>query len=149
MIDTGYAGTGMLEEGSLAQLLAARELRVTGEEHAVSISGISSARVVRLSQLSLGTFEHHDFRFTSSSDNVLGLDYLSRYKVTIDFRKELIYLAKSKSFADRDCGQTCGLRYFFRARVLEISRSPKRALLVPLAFGPKIASSNSMEAVRS
>ena len=59
-------------------------------------------------------------RLISGYRNVLGLEYLDRYRVTIDFPKERIYLAKARQFASPERGDTCGLRYPFRMNRLEI-----------------------------
>jgi hypothetical protein len=48
------------------------------------------------------------------------LDYLSRYRVTIDFPNQRLYLAKGKHFADYDRGRTTGLNYLFKPRGIVI-----------------------------
>jgi C-terminal processing protease CtpA/Prc len=56
----------------------------------------------------------------SGKQNVLGLQYLSRYHVTIDFPNQRIYLAKGKHFSDLAYVHTCGLSVFFKAGGLEV-----------------------------
>jgi len=130
-IDTGYANTGMLDATLLSRLVSSSEARVTGDEKALNLSGTHCSSVVRLSHLSLGSYRHENLRFTSGELNILGLNYLSRYRVTIDFPNGRLYLAKGKRFADPDRGDNCGLRYLFRAGGLQVEsvdeRSPARA----------------------
>jgi hypothetical protein len=129
-VDTGCASTGMLDDTLLSRLVSSSEARVTGDEKALDLSGTHSSSVARLSHLSLGSFRHENLRFTSGKLNILGLYYLSRYRVTIDFPHGRLYLAKGKRFAGPDPGDNCGLRYFFRAGGLQVEsvdeRSPAR-----------------------
>jgi hypothetical protein len=125
-VDTGNAGTGNLEGAFITRLVGAHEARVTGDEKAVTVSGIRSAGAARLSHFSLGSFRHENLRFMGGKQNVLGLNYLSRYRVTIDFPNQRLYLAKGKRFADHDRGSTSGLFCFFRAGGLEIESADEK-----------------------
>jgi hypothetical protein len=127
MVDTGDFGTGHLDEALLTRLVSSHEARVTGSDKYGSFSGIYSARVARLSHLCLGPFRHENLRFVSGKRNALGMNYLFRYRVTIDFPNERLYLAKGKSFAGHDAGNTCGLRYSFRARGLDVESVDERS----------------------
>lgn len=119
-VDTGDADTGRLENSLLTRLVRSHEARVTGDSKAVDLSGTHPLRVAKLSHLCVGPFRHENLRFKSGNQNVLGLDYLSRYRVTIDFPNERLYLTKGKHFAGRNVGNTCGLRYFYRATGLDV-----------------------------
>jgi predicted metalloprotease with PDZ domain len=79
-----------------------------------------SNREARLAHFSLGSFRHEQLLFGTGRDNVLGIRYLSRYRITIDFPNKRLYLAKGKHFADRDKGHTCGLLYWFRSGRLAV-----------------------------
>ena len=96
MLDTGCNDTGLLDSTLLTRLADAHEVRVFGDDKGVSLSGISSSRIVRLSMLSVGSFRHENLRFVTGTQNVLGLKYLSRYRVTIDIAHECLYLVKGK-----------------------------------------------------
>ena len=98
MLDTGCNDTGLLDSTLLTRLADAHEVRVFGDDKGVSLSGISSSRIVRLSMLSVGSFRHENLRFVTGTQNVLGLKYLSRYRVTIDIAHECLYLVKGKQF---------------------------------------------------
>jgi hypothetical protein len=127
MVDTGAACTGLLEESLLARLVGSHEARVAGDEKGVGLSGMYASQISLLSHFSVGPFRHENLRFTSGKQNVLGLDYLSRYRLTIDFPNERLYLAKGKHFARPEHGHTCGLHFFFRAGGLEVESVDERS----------------------
>jgi hypothetical protein len=120
MVDTGTANTGSIEETLLTRLVNAREARCTGDGKTCDISGMYASRVARLSHFSFHSFQHENLQFTSDKKNILGLKYLSRYLVTIDFPNQRMYLAKGKHFADHDYGRTHGLCFSFKADGLAV-----------------------------
>ncbi len=120
MLDTGDAGTGDLEEPFVMLLANFHEVRMTGNTRSMTISGSHLSKAIRLSQLTVGPFRHENLRFSCGNQNILGLGYLSRYRVTIDFPNQRLYLAKGKHFADRDQGSTCGLALLFKTRGIEV-----------------------------
>ncbi|MGD0382111.1 MAG: aspartyl protease family protein [Thermoguttaceae bacterium] len=136
-VDTGDAGTGDLEGGLLTRLVGAREARVTGDGKAMDLSGIQSLKVARLSHLSLGSFRHDNLRFISGKRNALGLNYLSRYRLTINFPDKRLHLAKGKDFAYRDTGHTCGLNYLFKGGGLEVISVDEKSPAHAAGFRPK------------
>ena len=136
-VDTGDTGTGDLEDTLLNRLVGAHQAHITGDCPSVSASGIHSSRVARLSHFSLQSFRHEDLQFTSGKQNNLGLRYLSRYRVTIDFPNERIYLAKGKRFAGRDRGDACGLHYFFKPGRLEVEFVDAKSPAHAAGFRPK------------
>ena len=54
----------------------------------------AEAAKYRLTNLSVADFEHDDLLVNEGEDNVIGLDYLSRYRVTLDFPHWRMYLTK-------------------------------------------------------
>ncbi|MGD0899076.1 MAG: PDZ domain-containing protein [Thermoguttaceae bacterium] len=121
-VDTGDTGTGRLDYSLFSRLAGSHELRVTGDTDTMTLPGVGSPRVARLSHLSLGPFRHENLRFASSKQNALGLKYLSRYRVTIDFPNQRLYLAKGKRFSDHDRGSTCGLSLLFKPGALAVEK---------------------------
>jgi hypothetical protein len=119
-LDTGETGTGSLDSAFLAGLIELQQARITGDTEAVVLSGTRTFPVARLSHLSVASFRHENLRFTSSRTSSLGLSYLSRYRVTIDFPNERLYLAKGKRFAVADRGHTCGVRFAFKPGRIEV-----------------------------
>lgn len=121
LIDTGWAGTGGLNDWLIKRLVSSNEARITGDNEGVDVSGRCRSRVARLSQLSLGPFRHESLRCSGGNGDNLGLGYLSRYRVTIDFPGKCLYLAKGKRFADHDLGRTCGLGFSFKETGVEVA----------------------------
>jgi hypothetical protein len=121
LVDTGEADTGILDESVLSRLLRSKEARPGDDEKRVTMFGELSTKVIRLSQLSVGSFRHEDLEFRSGKQNALGLNYLRRYKVTFDFPGQRLYLAKSNRFAGPDRRDNCGLLCRFREKGLEVA----------------------------
>lgn len=119
-IDTGFAGAVHLEESLFSKLVETRDLRITGNEQAMTLSGLCRSRGGRLTQLSVGPFKHEDLRLSTGKQNKLGLDYLRRYRVTIDFPNQRLYLAKGKQFTEADGGNTCGMGILYRSVGIEV-----------------------------
>lgn len=121
LIDTGWRTTGGLEEQLLLQLAESGNLQCTGSENGVSIFGEYESRVARLSRLSLGSFEHPNLRLSSGKHNVLGLDYLRRYRVIIDLPHQRLHLSKGKRFDEPDRGPMCGIEPAFKPGGIEVA----------------------------
>ena len=131
VVDTGQSGTGVLDDAILDRLVGSHEARLTGDESCMTLTGACYPRAARLSYLCLGSFRHENLQFMGGRQNFLGLGYLSRYRVTIDFVNERLYLAKGKHFADRERGHRCGLSSRFRSGQIEVEsvdeKSPAHA----------------------
>ncbi len=87
LVDTGMGGhsSGDLEESLFSRLVDSGAARTAGADWMSTAVGHSSSRAARLSQLSFGSFRHENLRFSSGKQNILGLHYLSRFRVTFDF----------------------------------------------------------------
>jgi len=95
-VDTGDSGTGNIDEAFLMLLVGLNEARMTGIDKNMTLSGPHSSDAARLSRLTIGSFRHENLRFTGGKQDDLGLRYLSRYRVTIDFQNRQLYLAEGK-----------------------------------------------------
>jgi hypothetical protein len=137
MVDTGNTGTGHLGDALLTRLIGAREARATGDGKGVDLSGTHTSKVARLSHFSLGSFRNDNLKFTSGKQNVLGLKYMSRYRVTIDFPSQRLYLAKGRHFADHDLGHTCGLGLLFRGGGIEVESVDEKGPAKATGVRPK------------
>jgi hypothetical protein len=117
-LDTGDTGSGNLSGSLFSQLAKSGELRVTGRANAVTFNGAVRDDMGRLSQLRVGTLENSSLRFMNGHGNDvvanhLGLDYLRRFRVVLDFPRERIFLKKGKRFGERDHGTMCGTHLLF------------------------------------
>lgn len=62
------------------------------------MTGRSIRRCGRLSEFILAEWTHSDLRFLESTGNAVGLRYLARYCLTLDYREEFIYLTPGRRF---------------------------------------------------
>lgn len=89
IVDTGMSspGIGELEAPLFDELLNADRIQLLGASARVwSVNGVAAMRKGRIDLFRLGEFEHRDLRITSGSMNGVGLRYLSRFKVVLDFQ---------------------------------------------------------------
>jgi hypothetical protein len=109
LIDTGSTNT-CIDQDTFNALLKAGEI-VTGNTHSVATAaGSFVTRVGLLHRLSLGQFVHEDLLCDSDSMCILGLRYLSRYHVTLDFPRSKAYLHEGLHYAKSDPRGMCGIR---------------------------------------
>jgi membrane-associated protease RseP (regulator of RpoE activity) len=92
--------TGMLAGGAIRKELAAELARRQGamqwyEIQATALSGASTRPVWRVEEVRLQNWRHKNQFLREGNANSLGLDYLSRYNITIDFPNGMAYFKKS------------------------------------------------------
>lgn len=108
MLDTG----DVCDAGSLsprvASVLAAKGLaQEVSQRQAVSISGIEALKRYRLSEIEIAGFRHRGLVLVESKalhTSTLGLKYLRRFVVTIDFPNWTMYLKPSRFFSEANSG---------------------------------------------
>jgi hypothetical protein len=107
-IDTGATGKSGVFSAATAKALGARNL-LTPVQAGQTIELLQAApvtgRLWNVPFLRIAGFKHENLVFGEHSRgqlNLLGLGYLSRYIVTIDFPAQAMYLKPSSAFADRD-----------------------------------------------
>ena len=106
LIDTGLCGfdDGKLTELAFGNLARSRHLTISDEPHkSLSVTGVRTYREGTLSDLRVATLRNSGLTFGESKGkwNVLGLGYLSRFKVTFDFAKRRLHLVQGKQFNRR------------------------------------------------
>jgi tetratricopeptide (TPR) repeat protein len=110
MLDTGFRGSGWLSDTIAGRLVLAGDLRKAGRAMRASLSGDFPCTTARLEKLAVGPFEHRGLpfffgecaQFGFDGQNILGLDYLRRYRVTLDLAHDVMYLKKGRHFSDPD-----------------------------------------------
>ena len=104
VVDTGCAGpyAGTIEKSSFKNLIRCNQLTdVRGPMPIMTLNGRKMCDEAMLDIFQVGTFEHSDLQFHDhDSTNLLGLGYLSRYVVTMDFLNDSLYLKVGKRFAE-------------------------------------------------
>lgn len=105
MIDTGHAGygDGVLAERIFADLLARGQVSDLGRSGYVSLTGPDKCLVGTLDHICVGPFRHSAQEFSVGELSILGMRYLSRYRVTLDFPGRTLFLAKGKQYARGPC----------------------------------------------
>ena len=109
VIDTACAYNGCLDRSLAADLARSGHFRQIGTSISATFPHEKRESYGQLARLAVGSFEHHDLFFSCSDKNVLGLDYLRRYRVTIDLPRETIYLRKGSQFSRPDRTNMTGL----------------------------------------
>ncbi|MGH7223051.1 MAG: hypothetical protein ACRELF_07475, partial [Gemmataceae bacterium] len=111
-VDTGNAGysSGDLRRETFAALVKQGLLKLLGEGLAEILGGETiTVRSGRVDAISLAGFRHEKLVFSESDENVLGLNYLSRFVVTFDFPHKAIYLKKGRQYDRPDVSDLSGL----------------------------------------
>ena len=114
IVDTGCSHTGILMQPLFTRLVESRQLRITGKRTYTTVSDHGSSPTGRLSDLVVGSFIHQNLCFCSGDENTLGVGYLRRYRMVIDFPQRKIYLAKGKQFANLDREDLSGLHLLLK-----------------------------------
>jgi hypothetical protein len=65
--------------------------------------------IARVAELSLGRVSHSNLHILSTSFNAIGLGYLSRYAVTIDYRRRIAYFKPGSAFSENEKNDRSGL----------------------------------------
>ena len=108
VIDTGANSTGGLGNDIFEKILSEKESK-TSEILFATASGVIRKREIRIDSLSVGSFEYDKLIFGDANWSHLGLSFLSRHIVTLDFPNNRIYLKKGKDFKKIDETDMSGL----------------------------------------
>jgi hypothetical protein len=100
IVDTGSDGAVDLSRSIFAALVGSRQIRPAADILIATAAKYEAVREGSLSEFSLGPYKHTGLSVSSADDSNVGLSYLKRYRVTIDFLNRKMYLAKGKHFAD-------------------------------------------------
>jgi membrane-associated protease RseP (regulator of RpoE activity) len=132
LIDTGEIGlsAGRLGTAPSQRLVESGHLlplspRFVGS--VLGLDGISVGEMRRATRFSIARYTHQNLVFGRIGENSLGLGYLSRYNVTFDFAKRVMYLRPSKRFAAADRVALSGLELFRSTAAMRVADvSPDR-----------------------
>jgi hypothetical protein len=100
-VDTGLGGecAGMLDSRFLEKLLDGGVASLVGAPGSfVSFDGARPSPRVQISKYRVEDFEHSGVTFHEGPFNALGLNYLSRYIITLDFANRLLFLSRGKRY---------------------------------------------------
>lgn len=102
LVDTGMAspGVGELTSAVFDELLEANRLTLLGPEaKTLTLAGVVSNRKAQVDVFKLAGFEHRNLRVSAGTLNGLGLRFLSRYKVTLDFVNDQAWFEPGQRFS--------------------------------------------------
>jgi hypothetical protein len=119
IIDTGNNTTGTLNADTFEQLARQKDVKVA-ETYVVTGAGLRKTRVMRISRITIGSYEYKDVILGEATSNVLGLDFLSRHLVTIDFPNKILYLQKAEQFDKKDEFDMSGLILLYVSNLLKV-----------------------------
>jgi hypothetical protein len=104
VVDTGWTGpeAGAIDKPLFTDLVAKKHMSgFRSPVERMTFYGRRRCKQASLDVFQLGSFEHLGLNFVDArSDNLLGLGYLSRYVVTLDFPNDLMYLKQGDRYAD-------------------------------------------------
>lgn len=108
IVDTGANNSGDLDAGLFDRFVGGAEASTTG---ALVETAAGTSRTIkgRLPSLSLGGHVYRDLLFLKGTKTTLGLGFLSRHCVTLDFPNRRMYLRKGKLFERSDESDMSGL----------------------------------------
>jgi len=95
LIDTGSMYFGNMKKELLEALAKGGKARKVGGSLTAGLGGTEANGKWLVESLSVAGLEHRHIVMTQTRDNLLGLGFWSRYVVTFDFPKGVMYLKKS------------------------------------------------------
>ncbi len=108
IIDTGSNSTGALA-GDIFEKIISEKKPKTSEMLFTTVSGVMRNRECRIDNFSVGSFKYEKLIFSEANWSHLGLSFLARHIVTLDFANSRIYLKKGKQFTKEDETDMSGL----------------------------------------
>jgi hypothetical protein len=109
LVDTGYSGTGSLEEKVFQQILSQKKAK-TIEVSFVTLGGTIKEREARINDLTIGELHYRDLIFSELDSSILGLEFLARHSVIFDFPNKRMYMDEGRDYRRRDERDMSGLR---------------------------------------
>jgi hypothetical protein len=103
IVGTARGGSSLeIRSELLAQLAEKKQVEIFDKEKGATRSGGVSYQVGRLEAVQVGKFRHEGLIVNSAEQSGIGLSYLARFLVTIDFPRGKMYLKKGAHFDDPD-----------------------------------------------
>ena len=115
IVDTGCSCTGGICKKTYDELLRRQLIKPSGHSRCTTLLGgdadenVAEFRSGILAALRLANWSHCDLRFDELASSTLGLGYLSRYIVTIDFPRQVMYLKEGLALTRPDKDDLSGL----------------------------------------
>jgi predicted aspartyl protease len=102
MLDSGWChSSGALEAEIFNSLVDKAKLHTTGVNYTTA-AGTKMEKKARFTGLAIGQLRYDDVIFATGTYSLLGLDFLSRHFLTLDFPARQAYFRKADGFAHSD-----------------------------------------------
>ncbi len=124
-IDSGNISTGVLDSEIFEKLIGQKDVKLS-ETLVATASGAQKSRLMRVGNFAIGSFEYQNLIFGESSESHIGLEFLNRHTVIMDFPNKKLYLKKGEQFDRKDESGMSGLALLLNSGTLtvhSISRS--------------------------
>jgi predicted aspartyl protease len=107
LIDTGY--DKVMLQRKLFDYVRGAQGGKTATSLVETMSGTVNSQMIRLQHMTVGSRKYSDVIIGEGSSNILGLGFLARHVVTLDFPRGRMYLKKGKHFDRVDEADMSGL----------------------------------------
>ena len=94
IIDTGDTGSGRVTTDLLELLIEKNFVSDISSDDSVGASGIYSQRRARVGSFKIGSLQYSGLLMSESRQNALGLGFLRRHRVILDYPNKKLYLKK-------------------------------------------------------
>ena len=121
IIDTGDTGSGRVTTKLLEFMIKKNLVSDIASDNSVGISGIHSQRRARIANLKIGSLQYNGLLMSESPQNALGLGFLKRHRVILDYPNKKLFLKKGLLSFTRDREDKSGIKLINDNGVLVIA----------------------------
>jgi len=99
LVDTGWLSCDSLKSRIFDKIYSQQNSNEKSGDVKSSSTGLSSYNIInQIENFSVGSLEYNNHIFRRSNESVLGLAFLQRHLVTLDFPNNIMYLKKGNNF---------------------------------------------------
>jgi len=110
ILDTGDEGTGRLTPDTIDMLLEKNLIATIAYDTTISLSGITRIRRVRVREMKVGDNVYKNVIMIESLQNALGLGFLNRHNVILNFPDKQLYVKKGLGSFRQDREDKSGIK---------------------------------------
>lgn len=139
LLDTGTDFMG-IDETLAAELTKPAAAKQIYTRTTVEGNGVRLAPIYSLQRVSLGNFAHEQILARRNDENALGLHYLARFQVVLDFPNRTLYLKRGNQYERKDRLDMSGLSLGRRGAETVVTNvmSPGPAERAGLRYGDRL-----------
>jgi outer membrane lipoprotein-sorting protein/predicted aspartyl protease len=118
-IDSGNISAGSLNKTILDKLIEEQHVK-TLKSVMITASGSQETREIRVDSLTISNLEYRNLIFGESNYDNLGLEFLDRHTVIMDFPNKKMYLKKGEQFNRKDESGMSGFSLILNSGILTV-----------------------------